>query len=269
MGNSLINIPEKIELPGCIDNAIEKATDKPAQTIGTIVSDLFNLSFGWVSYLSEKQRIKYSHGLEKLKKSLEEKASAIPDERRIEPDLQVAGQALENVKYCLDKEELREMFANLIASSMDLSKYNKAIPLFSMIIKQLTPYDTKILSTFAGVYNNVNPICRYNAKNNSGSVTLQTNVYLEGITEANVSEIEKRAASISSLCVLGLVETNYSEFLVTKNLYDQFDKIEAYYDYVRKAESLSGNRKIDINKGLVILTPIGKQFMEICMPEQT
>lgn len=264
-----INIPEKIELPECVDNAVKNLTDEPTKQLGTTISDLLNLSFGWISYLSEKQKIKMSYGLNEFKKSLEAKANAIPIEHRIDPDIQTAGQALENAKYCLDKEELMEMFANLIASSFDATKCEKTLPMFSMIIKQLTPYDAKVLSEFASNNNtHVFPICKYGARNQQGIVYLQTNIFIEGLANANKEEIDKRSAAISCLETLGLVKTNYWDALVTPGLYEKFEKIEAYADYAIQAIYLGGCRHIEITRGNVALTPIGKQFVEICLPKQ-
>ena len=62
--------------------------------------------------------------LENYNRELHEKIEAIPNEKRVEPDIQIVAPALEASKYCVEKEELREMFVNLIASSMSTPLYN-------------------------------------------------------------------------------------------------------------------------------------------------
>lgn len=263
---SLINIPEKVELPDCVNNTITNVTDKPSQTIGTIINDILYMASHKLAFQAEAIRIKQQHALEQYKKSLEEKIEQIPEANLAQPNIQLIGTAVDDCQYCLEHKELREMFANLIAASLDTTKSERATPFLSMIIKRLTPYDTLILSLFSE--SAVQPICKYTAKNASGSVTLQTNVFLEGAAQANIYDVEKRALAISELEALGIVKTNYTDYLVTDSLYEPFSKVEAYREYAQKAETLGNDRKIDIVHGYVALTPTGQQLMEICMPKQ-
>ena len=46
--------------------------------------------------------------------------------------------ALENAKYCVEEPSLREMFANLISSSLDIEKQDIVHPSFSDILKTMT-----------------------------------------------------------------------------------------------------------------------------------
>ncbi len=61
--------------------------------------------------------------------------------------MSIVGPALEASKYYFDEKEIRNMFANLIASSMD-STYNGLVQhSFVEIIRQLSPYDAKLFNT--------------------------------------------------------------------------------------------------------------------------
>lgn len=266
MSNSPIELPEKIELPDCISNAVSNLTEKPTQTIGKVINDILYLATSKISFHADKIRIKYAADIEKFKKSIECKVNQIPENDLAQPDIQLIGTAIDDSKYCLEHEELREMFANLIAASLNETKNDKATPFCSMIIKRLTPFDALILSTFSGRH--TRPICQYDAKDADSLITIQTNVYLEGISKANKSDIEKRAIAISELEALGLVKTNYAEQLLTESLYEPFTRVEAYNEYVAIIENKGGDRKMRVTRGYVALTPTGMQFMDVCMPSQ-
>lgn len=137
------------ELPECIDNAIMNLTDKPTKSIGDTVSDIWFLVFGGVGQLAEKRKLKYAIELEKYNKELKEKVNQIPNERRIEPDIQIVAPALEASKYCVEKEELRKMFVNLIASSMDSDMVMGVHPIFTDIVSKLSSTDAMLFETIA------------------------------------------------------------------------------------------------------------------------
>lgn len=134
---SLINA----ELPECVDKALTNLTDQPTKDIGSTVSDIWFLVFGGIGHLAEKRKLRYAVELENYSRELHEKIDAIPNEKRVEPDIQIIAPALEASKYCVEKEELREMFVNLIASSISSDKAVSVHPIFTDIIGKLSSTD--------------------------------------------------------------------------------------------------------------------------------
>lgn len=132
-------------VPDSVDNAVKNITDKPTQNIGTTFADIWYLVFGGISQAAEKRKLKYSYALQEFEKELKEKISKIPEDKLIEPDMQTVAPALEASKYCIEKEELRHMFAKLISNSLSCDTSDKVHPIFSHIISSLTPTDVKIL----------------------------------------------------------------------------------------------------------------------------
>lgn len=126
-----------------IANSAKNITDKPTQNIGTTLADIWYLVFGSISQAAEKRKLKYSYALQEFEDELKEKISKIPKDKLIEPDMQLVAKALEELKYCMDKEELRHMFSSLISSSMNTNFY--VSPIFINIISSLSPIDAKII----------------------------------------------------------------------------------------------------------------------------
>ncbi len=83
--------------------------------------------------------------------------------------MSIVGPALEASRYYIEEEELRKMFAKLIASSMNKNKSEISIthPSFVEIIKQLTPLDAQILD-FIINNNQTAPIVRIGIKYPNG-----------------------------------------------------------------------------------------------------
>ena len=132
-------------VPESVDNAVKNITDKPTQNMGTTFADIWYLVFGGISQAAEKRKLKYSYALQEFEDELKEKISKIPEDKLVEPDIQIIAPALEASKYCIEKEELRHMFAKLISNSLSYDMFDKIHPIFSHIISSLTPLDVKIL----------------------------------------------------------------------------------------------------------------------------
>jgi hypothetical protein len=66
------------------------------------------------------------------------------------PPLNIAGPAIQNLMFAAETPSLREMYANLIAASMDIETAYTAHPSFVRIIEQLSPDEGKILAQLSG-----------------------------------------------------------------------------------------------------------------------
>lgn len=256
--NNLINLPD---LPDSVDNALQNLTDKPCLSVGTTFSDLWDLVFGPISYLSEKRRIKYAHNLELFRKQLESSIDQIPSEKAVEPSIQTTAQALENSKYCIDEKNLREMFIALISNSMN-SDYQKDIhPSFAEILKQMSPLDAEILKDFKGSGSDGLPICQYNLDEGVelGTTTLLENVFLNHPS----SSLSECSLALSSLTRLGLLTITYDSYLLPGNIYSAF---EEHSQFIAFREEFP-NQQVYVKGGRVFLTPLGHSFVRTCIPD--
>lgn len=117
--------------------------------MGTTLADIWYLVFGGISQVAEKRKLKYSYALQEFEKELKEKIDKIPEKDRNQSDTQIIALALESAKYCIEKEELRHMFVELISSSLNNNVSTKAHPSFVHTIANLSTLDAKILFCFS------------------------------------------------------------------------------------------------------------------------
>jgi hypothetical protein len=89
-------------------------------------------------------------GYDKIKEwlqvALTEKLKDVPPEEIVPPRVAIAGPAIEALRFAADEPILRELYANLLATSMSSKRQGKAHPAFVDIIKQLEANDVHILN---------------------------------------------------------------------------------------------------------------------------
>ena len=257
--SSLIKL---LELPDSIDNAVKNLTDKPTQGIGQTFSDLWFLVFGGITQAADKRRMKYAHDLELYGQELSQSIAAIPEENLTEPNIQTTAQALENSKYCIESEDLRKLFVNLISKSMD-DRYTQAVhPSFAEIIKQMSPLYAKILKSLdpRDSFPLVDYILRDYSDNSFN--TIISNVYIPSFSEIS---LEQACSSISSLNRLGIIKIITDASLVDDSIYESFKETEYYKILSIQTESLNKPKKLEIKKYFGCLTPLGENFFEVCV----
>lgn len=250
------------DISSSVNNAFQNLTDKPTKTIGNLLSDLFYLVFGDISYKAEQKRIKHAVLLEQYKCDLEEAISSIPPEKRVDPSFQVAAQALENSKYCIEEAELKEMFISLISNSMNSDYANLVHPSYSEIIKQMSVLDAKIIRLFKEkeIFYTGFPVCQYCFKfSDIQTLPMPEHIFLE----LPDTDVKLCSQSLSSLSRFGIVSITYSKHFTAPNIYDKFLQHTVYTE-------LNGQLPfgdISLSKGIVELTPLGRSFVTVCIPD--
>lgn len=264
---SLINA----EMPECVDKALTNLTDQPTKAISTTVSDIWFLVFGGIGHLAEKRKLRYAVELEKYNKELHEKINAIPKEKIVEPDMQIIAPALEASKYCVEKEEIRKMFVNLIASSIDNDKAASVHPIFTDIIGKLSSTDALLFEAIVkGNYNGDCVVFEATVEEIAFSLTIleQLGLIVSKYREKDeTKDLKQRIVNndiklyksvIQNLTIIDFafdslyqsIFNMITNFLVDKNLYgEKFPKHKAVVDFFLET---------------IILTNLGNQFKKIC-----
>ena len=92
----------------------------------------------------EKWVIQKEYNLAETKKLLEQKLKDTPVDSITTPPPYIAVPALQSISYCMDDEQLRDMYAELLAQSMNTATVNNVHPTFVEIIRQLSPFDATV-----------------------------------------------------------------------------------------------------------------------------
>ena len=236
--------------------AISSVFKGPAETF----SQLWYYNFGYKMDIKVRQRKQEVENL--FLKDIGTEVSNIPIDQIQEPKLSVLGPALEASKYYIDDEELRSLFAKLIAASMDNSKNEVLQPAFVEIIKQMSPIDAKNLINLYDIKDKQNPIVSIilESKDSKNYKEVFDHFYIENI--GNISHV-RVASSLLNLKRLGLIEINYGVFLSDENRYLSYENHPIINQF--KNEYNDDLHRIKLKKGLIKITNFGMDFCKICI----
>jgi len=263
MSENKLDLSLKIDAPEPIVNVLaqqgEELLTPQSKSIGQGISSLLNCVFNPFKYLSQKQEIKYAHKLKLYEKELKEKLDAIPEEKLCEPDFQTVGTAMENSKYCIWSDELRAMFVNLIVRAANIDTKESVHPSFSEIIKQIEPFEAEILSYFKFQPNLAIAEFRNKMEQEKGFRVESTNAFYSRKRNKNFFN----SSALSNLERLGLIKISYDLSFTDKDEYANLDSALAEFN---KDES-NIPIKTTIQHGVATITPLGKEFITICISD--
>lgn len=169
----------------------------------------------------------------------------------------------------MDNEELRNMYANLLANSMNEVVKNGVHPGFVEIIKQLCPDEAKILRYFS-IHTVVPTVTlRYENENGEGLNVVKN--------FSNVGELAKCESPFeinkyfNNLIRLGLLESSQAlSSLVDKKLYEPLKNHQYIQTMtVKSVLQESAYKKVNFEESYISLTDYGKSFCSICLSTTT
>lgn len=269
-----------------------------------IVMGMWYYAFGCDRDLtSEKIRAEHLRNVGEFRNELINEVNIIEPENIQPPRTSIVGPALEASKYYMDEGEIRQMFARLIATSMDKTRSHKAHHAFVEIIKMLSPLDAKNLYYLYTLKDET--ICtRKITIGSNGTYRIITHDVWLGNPENPSQELQR--VSIENLARLGLVNISYENWFDDSSKYQHH---QAHADYLNLKKEVSdvakqarqdlvklnqydvplvdqagnpidddwrqrliaereleANWQADLQKGIISLTAFGANLCEVCLP---
>lgn len=212
---------------------------------------------GW-----EKWLINGEETIRLTAEAVREKLQAIPEEKLSEPEPYVAIPAMQQLSYCVNNEELRDLYANLLVSSMNTDKKWQVHPAFVDIIKQLTPDEAKFIKTLTPNISYNNPLIDVRIKNkeNRGGQTIIYNFTNVGIDKIDLPQ--NICSYIENLERLKLIVIPPTMCLVDTKLYNPLISHPLIVNSLPK--ELDEGTEIKYEYKIFCLTNFGANFINIC-----
>lgn len=272
------NISIKVEVPECVDETVKAATLKPATTIGTTIADLIYLVFGPISHVADKRRIKEAAALENLKDELEKKEQKIPPSEKKEADFQIAGQALQIVRFCIEYDAIREFFENLIIASVDKRKEEYVHPSFVQIVSHLNSYDAKVLSDIYSKdklpTNCLHFSLRHIKKSldileKHGLININKDEYIRMFTEEKRKYLDEKTTMVRIENWQNFLENEAEKYGTFSVSFQQDYVVVEPYEVIFTNDLNKTMNCLDARffKSYFQLTEIGKDFCKVCIEE--
>lgn len=245
-----------------------------ARSAGETLAYAWSLVFGNLEVYAEKAKFRRAADLEKFKETLEVKIQDVPPEKIIEPKLSIIGPIMESAKYYYEETELRELFANLLASSIESTKAKNLHPSFPQIIQNLSSEDAIFLKDISE--RPEIPYCslRFQERENPNTTTLFA-FFGKGITIYRyLVPIYKEDdpfcdfnATIDNLSRLKLIEINEGKSFADIKTYSSILDSPIYQKYLEEYfddESILEN-ELTLIRGVISITDFGDKFINCCV----
>ena len=252
----------KISLDGIPETTKESVLNPSAELIGQALSGVLH----YVLDPFVRKNIVKDHELKIFAKEINEKTKVISQEDRDDSRIGLALKAMEDSKYQLNSQELREMFSNLIAASVNRRVNDNVEPSFSSILKDFSTSDAVLLKKLS-----IEP--------HIPAVSIQledTNTSLYFTKYKHIllfkSKVYFEAIPVSSLERLGLIEISIRSLssIENKKRYSDFLQTPFYQSVIQElpnivAENFNAN-KVNLVKEHVSLTPLGERLCSVILP---
>lgn len=190
-----------------------------------------------------------------------EKLKNVKEENITTPPPQVAGPAVEALRFSGHDENLRELFANLLATAMDKETVDKAHPGYVDIIRNLSPDEALLLNAFTS--RTSYPIIEIHAKfkdASRGYTVLLTNYsHLHKIIAVKRPDLVP--SYLNNLCRLGILEIPAGSHLTAEGMYDPLQNDDDLEKYKKQTDDME-DREFGFEKGLIRLSNFGQHFVE-------
>ncbi len=243
-------------VPDIYEDGLKPSTREGGKTLALIPQTINAALAPLRIWIAQKE-----YNVAETEKILALKLEKVNAESIVSPDAYVAVPALQGIAYCMNSEELRNMYANLLATSMLKDKKENAHPSFVEIIKQLSPDEAKLLKRISESGDSYPLIDIKLNVAEGGYITQVRNFTLlaEGVCEYP----NKVFTYIDNLERLKIIDIPFGVKLHNDEIYEP---IESYAEIknMLNSEVPEGYRWEVVRKKFEV-TEYGKSFMEACV----
>jgi len=206
-------------------------------------------------------------GYEKIKdfisNAIAKRLENIPSENIITPDTTVAGPALEALRFVGHKEDLRELYANLLATAMNKETAFNAHPAFVEILKQITSDEAKIMRLMSETISF--PIIVVRAYDELDHYSEPIRDFSLLPEQANCAVPELGPTYLENIERFGLAKISYTSY---STLYS-YEPLENHVKVVKTKDFIvSSGKRPEIMRGTICRTSFGETFYNACIKNQ-
>ena len=204
--------------------------------------------------------------IRKFKQSIIDNVNKIPEENRDSSKINLAMKTIEDSKYQISDDNLREMFAKLIAASIDKRNNQELSPRFSNVLSQFSPEDAEFLMQISAnnLYFNAIPTVIFFAQTDNGS-GLKNGDHFIAPGKSTVSWFQNEL-SLNNLVSLGIINQTDEKYLTHDTITSFYDSAEKSIDFLTWSNLLQAsnlNLKPSIKKGVIEFTTFGEKLSQI------
>lgn len=208
------------------------------------------------------------YNLAETKKLLAQKLEHVDPEKIVSPEPYVAVPAIQAISYSMNSDELRNLYANLLAKAMNSDTKDSVHPSFVEIIKQLSPIDSLVFKIIMErPYNPIIDVVYEFLYEKEGIKPIIVETLFANLSDIDIAPMDIVSISIDNLIKQGLISIPLKKgFAVAINTYDDILNSQFYLDQQKTCSTASDFRISHIKK-MIDKTHLGKSFYNICVTD--
>lgn len=252
-------------VPDLYDDALKPATQESGKALALIPRAINAALVPLRQWIAERE-----YKLAETEKLLAKKLEHVAEDKIVTPEAYVAVPAIQAISYSMDSEELRNLYANLLAKAMNSDTKDLVHPSFVEIIKQMSPSDALILKEVFKIHylplvnlqvieydsNNLNTIQKMDHIINKYS--------FPNVTYISFANYETILVSLDNLLRLRLVEERFS---TNQKIPSCLLESTSYLNYKSELQNYMTNPNWEYSETLhsVTLSFLGMNFCNTCI----
>lgn len=270
VGVNIDTVKELAEVP-VLEKAYDDLVHPSAKSVGKMLSLLPRTVAIWLSSW-DRWVVNREESIARTIDAMGSRVDEIPEDHLTEPPAHIAVPAIQQLSYCYDSEDLREMYANLLLSSMDDRVAEYVHPSFVQILKEISPDEAKLLGSMAGLGTDGPisiPLIDLRIVRSNEIVPSEWKTIVSGYNECCLTVCEHPEQSLvylGNLDRLGILKRfdYYSE--ADKLAFEAYESSEAIRDVMAKIE-LEDGKRFDFRRWSYRVTDFGQNFIKICVSQ--
>ena len=241
-------------VPDLYDDALKPATQESGKTLALIPRAINAALVPLRQWIAERE-----YKLAETEKLLAKKLEHVGEEKIVTPEAYVAVPAIQAISYSMNSEELRNLYANLLAKAMNSDTKDQVHPSFVEIIKQMSPTDAIIFKSI--MKRKANPLIDLIKESpEKSSFIIATNV-----SEFNDLYTDKACMSIDNLNKFGLISILSDRYYSDANFYNKILHSKYYVTQKQNHSVLPNDYQFSHKKKMIIKTSLGITFYNTCV----
>lgn len=249
-GKAITTVPE------IYDDGLKPTIKESGKTIALIPQTINAALAPLRIWIAERE-----YNVAETEKLLADKLSRVNADSIVSPEAYVAVPAIQAISYCKNSKELRNMYANLLATSMLQEKKENAHPSYVEIIKQLSPDEAKLLKKISENGDSY-PLIDVNLYTKDGGYITQVRNFT--LLAEGVCDYPKNVFSyLDNLSRLKIIDIPYGIYINNDELYKPLESYKEIQTLVNSIVQDGYRWKIERKKFGV--TQYGKSFIKTCV----
>lgn len=220
-----------------------------AKTLGLAIDGLLT----FVCYPLLKARIFTQGRLNQYQKEVSDKINQIPEKNRDQSKIGLVVKTIEESRYQLDKDDIRQMYVNLISSTVDNRKTSMVNPRLATVVSQLGTSEASLLELLFKADNHTILTSELWGTGKAGNFKNSPTVLY-----TNDSFFKNYDSSIDILKSLGVINFPYKRKLTGHE--KDYSLINDYLSTLTPRFQLQENEHPEFRKGYIEYTSFGEDL---------